>query len=299
MFLDFVLFILLIIVIIVNINTAYTSYFKRKTIVDRLDKKLTKILQKMSTEETKKEEINEESKEEQIVEEPPSALENLIKYRKIMTTKAVKQFQIGFIGSTAHYGKTKELCKEIGYKVGTLQNVRFYTGGLHGIPETICNGLPGRAGYETMHIIPKELTNPDDYTSASGEKLVMGSTFEDRQEILAKCCDFVIMVEGGPGAQNEALLAAKNGAHVYVVPTSGIYAQRTYDCLDSRYPNMNVWWKELPEYIKTHDYTKSAGMDITNDLIAHAIVYDLRLRGAEHAFNLLRDPFFAPSSGAN
>ncbi len=175
-----------------------------------------------------------------------------------------RKLQIAFIGSVSHYGHTESLCKALGYKLAQEPFLTFLDGGVTGIPETITTSLYRK---DIIHLVPFTEWPSEEYSKEPlGTFLRAGRTDEDRQEILGRMADVVIMIEGGPGALNEALIAHKEGKKVICVPTTSPFCKKFYDQCGG-----NPLWDALGDETKNHDFSEEPSNKVIGDIVEYII----------------------------
>ncbi len=140
--------------------------------------------------------------------------------------------RIGILGSSHIHGEnTLEICTEIGRKLAEIGDIALLTGGMPGTAPAISRSFryqKEKTGdtAKIYHILPHGF-NHKDY----GKTLNAGQDMLERREVLANLSDVYIVVEGGPGTQNEAEIAMKRQANLIPLAITGGYAKNLYEKL--------------------------------------------------------------------
>jgi len=133
------------------------------------------------------------------------------------------------IGSTSFWhDESEQTCTEIGKRLAGLDSLVLLTGGVSGVGECIGRGYVGgcRALARTsdvVHVLPRGC-GAWDY----GITLFAGDDMGERREILGRLAKVYVVVEGGPGTEHEATVAAAHGATLVPVGRSGGHAGSLY-----------------------------------------------------------------------
>lgn len=133
---------------------------------------------------------------------------------------------VGILGSTeCHDQDSAATCERLGECLADLGSIVLLTGGVPGIGEAVGRAFDRarrRGGRESdvFHILPHGFAAPD-----YGHTLHAGFSMHERREILARMSDLYVVIEGGPGTEHEARVAAERGALVLPVGRSGGHAR--------------------------------------------------------------------------
>lgn len=177
---------------------------------------------------------------------------------------------VAIIGSTSHWSNfTRVFCNVLVWHLRGVTNVTFMTGGeAGGPPSTFVHALrplknksvsikfivPEQAfpnwkwddsidGVAYPDAEPDETLPWEDYeldVMDGAETVTMGRTDKDRQKELAQHADIFLMIEGGPGAANEARNALKLRKPVFVVRGSSPRADEIFNEVGIDYTNTDL-----------------------------------------------------------
>ena len=178
---------------------------------------------------------------------PPSIDSPIATLKRNFTTPR----QVVAIGSTSFWGtSTQAICEATGRKLAKLKDVAILTGGVSGIPEALSHSFwqqrrqQGEEKPPVFHIQPAGFT-PWDY----GENLTAGNTLEQRRWVLAHLAPVYLLLEGGPGAAQEARWALAAGAIVIPVGCTGGFASTLYaELRDARWvvgDDVEAAWEKI------------------------------------------------------
>jgi hypothetical protein len=138
-------------------------------------------------------------------------------------------FRVAVIGSTSFWhDESAPTCSEIGERLAGIHGLVLLTGGVTGVGERT-----GRAYLKTclalgrtpnvIHVLPRG-SDAWDY----GTTLFAGEDMKERREILGRLAKTFLVIEGGPGTEHEATVAAAHGALLVAVGRSGGHAGNLY-----------------------------------------------------------------------
>lgn len=137
--------------------------------------------------------------------------------------------RVAVIGSTYFWHTESErVCSEIGQGLAGLDSLVLLTGGVSGVGECVGRGYVqrclklGRAP-NVIHVLPRGCRAWD-----YGITLFAGDGMRERREILGRLASTFVVVEGGPGTEHEAKVAAAHGAVLVPVARSGGHAGALY-----------------------------------------------------------------------
>ena len=158
------------------------------------------------------------------------------------------QRRVAIIGSTSFWGVTTEaICKATGRQLAKLENLALLTGGIMGVPEGVSLSFwreyqQQNKSAPVYHIQPVGF-EPWEY----GVNLYGGKTLSERRAILAQMASIYILIEGGPGAKQEAKIAMAAGAVVIPVGLTGGFAKELYQKMSRPYYIPSKLWQRLGE----------------------------------------------------
>lgn len=159
--------------------------------------------------------------------------------------KAVKKYQVGIIGgATLHRSKTEKLCFILGEHLARFKDVTIVTGGVNGIPETVCKGYIAQKGDDDgiIHLVSRKEWPYDEYNKAGGVFLEAGENSLERRTILANSADIFIAIEGGNGVTDESVKALGNGKKVIPVPITGPASKDIFNFQNPLMDEMREHW---------------------------------------------------------
>ncbi|NET28189.1 response regulator [Okeania sp. SIO1I7] len=158
------------------------------------------------------------------------------------------QRRVAIIGSTSFWGVTTEaICKATGRQLATLENLALLTGGVMGVPEAVSLSF-WRECQQQNKFAPVYHIQPAGFELWEyGVNLYGGKTLSERREILAQMASIYILIEGGPGAKQEAETAMAAGAVVIPVGVTGGFAKELYQKMSRPYYIPFQLWQKLGE----------------------------------------------------
>ncbi|MGD1806368.1 macro domain-containing protein [Dapis sp. BLCC M126] len=166
---------------------------------------------------------------------------------KQLVAKISSEHRVAIIGSTSFWGmNTEAICNATGRKLATLgENLALLTGGVTGIPEAVSYSFWQECSQQNQpasvyHIQPEGF-EPWEY----GTNLYGGKTLFERREILAHMASVYMLIEGGPGAKQEAEVAIEAGAMVIPVGVTGGFAKELYQQMSRPYYIPSELWQQL------------------------------------------------------
>ncbi len=178
---------------------------------------------------------------------PNSSEKPEAKIAKQLVRKILSEYRVAIIGSTSFWGVTTEaICNATGRKLATLgENLALLTGGVTGIPEAVSRSFWLECSQQNQvalvyHIQPEGF-EPWEY----GTNLYGGKTLFERRGILAQMASVYVLIEGGPGAKQEAEVAIEAGAVVIPVGVTGGFAQQLYQKMYRPYYIPSELWEKL------------------------------------------------------
>ena len=145
--------------------------------------------------------------------------------------------KLAVIGSTSFWaGNSEAICQAAGRYLAKIDNLVMLTGGVSGIPEAVSRNFSTE---RVFHIQPYGF-QPWDY----GYNLYGGISLWERREILARMGDVYLLIEGGPGSEQEARRALEMGAVVIPVGITSGFAEKLYVEMDfPDYIPLELWQK--------------------------------------------------------
>ena len=180
--------------------------------------------------------------------------------------------RVAVIGSTSFWhDESQETCADIGERLAAFDNLVLVTGGVCGVGECIGRGFVKgcrKLGLtpSVIHVLPRGC-GAWDY----GTTLFAGDSMGERREILGRLAKAFIVVEGGPGTEHEATVAAAHGAVLVPVGRSGGHAGALYPGLlrppfvDSR------TWETLGDPEAAPRIVAKAVMEIVESYVRHGV----------------------------
>ncbi len=198
---------------------------------------------------------------------------------KQLVPKISSEHRVAIIGSTSFWGvNTEAICNATGRKLATLEeNLALLTGGVTGIPEAVSRSFWRECSQQNQpapvyHIQPEGF-EPWEY----GTNLYGGKTLFERREILARMASVYVLIEGGPGAKQEAEVAIEAGAVVIPVGVTGGCAKQFYQKMCR------------PYYIPSELWQKLGQQNISSETVGEAIAQIL-----PKIWQRPKDPIFDP-----
>ena len=133
---------------------------------------------------------------------------------------------VAIIGSSSfHHPESRLFCQELGRALAEVPNLVLLTGGVPGVGEAVGRAFNrpfevlGQVVAPIFHILPE-----GPYLWDYGHTFYTGTTMEHRREVLGRLAGCYVVIEGGPGTQHEATVAASQGALVIPVGRFGGHA---------------------------------------------------------------------------
>ena len=189
-----------------------------------------------------------------------------------MDAKIPAGVRVAVIGSTSFWHQESELtCAEIGERLAGLNGLVLLTGGVSGVGE--CTGRGYLKGCRAMgrtptviHVLPRGC-GAWDY----GTTLFAGDDMEERREILGRLSNTFVVVEGGPGTEHEATVAAARGAVLVAVGRSGGHARDLHrGSLRPSFVDERAW-ETLADSEATAQTVAKAVAEIVESCIRHGV----------------------------
>lgn len=180
--------------------------------------------------------------------------------------------RVAVIGSMSFWHDDSErTCADIGEQLADIDNLVVLTGGVPGVGECIgrgyvkgCRSL-GRTP-SVIHVLPRGCRDWD-----YGTTLLAGDSMSERREILGRLAKIFIVIEGGPGTEHEAAVAAAHGAVLVPVGRSGGHAGVLYPgvvrppCVDAR------TWETLGSSEAAARAVAAAVVEIVDSCVQHGV----------------------------
>ena len=133
------------------------------------------------------------------------------------------------IGSTSFWGHdSRRLCEAIAAELAEIAALVAMTGGMDGVGLSFGRAFAAarRAAGQPenlFHLLPRGMAPCD-----SGATLGAGIDYHDRREVLGRVGHVYLVIEGGPGTEHEAAVAAGRGAPVIPLGRTGGHAGELY-----------------------------------------------------------------------
>lgn len=133
------------------------------------------------------------------------------------------------IGSTSFHGPdSHQLCTAIGSALAPHTELTAVTGGMEGVQATFSRAfakarLQSGTAINLFHLLPSGMPACRD-----GVTMSAGIDFFERREILGRVGDLCLVIEGGPGTQHEATVAAAGKIPLLPLGRSGGFARTLY-----------------------------------------------------------------------
>jgi hypothetical protein len=184
-------------------------------------------------------------------------------------------FRAAIIGSSSFWhANSAETCAEIGERLAALANLVLVTGGVSGAGETVARAFVRhckKLGHspKVIHVLPRGWVRCD-----NGTTLFAGDDMGERREILGRLAGLYVVVEGGPGTEHEARVAAANGSVIVPVACLGGHA----GALFARLPR--------PPLIEERTWRTLADVEATSSRIATS-VFEIVAAQLQHRFQPL------------
>ena len=150
------------------------------------------------------------------------------------------------IGSASFWGRdSAEICRAVGRDLARFDDMALITGGVPGAGETVGRsffsereslGVPANV----YHVLPRGASAWD-----YGLTLFGGDSMGERREILARLARVYVAIEGGPGTEHEATVAAQQGAAVIPVGRSGGASRDIHARHQSPVTGLEAKWQSL------------------------------------------------------
>lgn len=129
------------------------------------------------------------------------------------------------IGSTSFWGPdSRQLCEAIAANLAEMEGLVALTGGMDGVGLTFgrafAHARKGAGRSEDLfHILPHGMGPCD-----CGVTLGAGIDYHERREVLGRIGHAYLVIEGGPGTEHEAAVAARRGRTVIPLGRTGGHA---------------------------------------------------------------------------
>lgn len=167
------------------------------------------------------------------------------------------------IGSTSFYhADSRQLCELIAGELARSPEIVAVTGGVAGIGATFAAAFAiTRAQLhqdeKLYHILPRHTG-----TCSTGVTLTGGDDFFERREILGRLGDVYLMVEGGPGTEHEAQVAAAHGFPVIPLARTEGASAPYFKQLFANHAATSPDWALLADATASLDATAAAAVRI-------------------------------------
>ena len=161
----------------------------------------------------------------------------------LVGAKIPQGVRVAVIGSTSFWHEeSEESCTNIGELLAGLDGLVLLTGGVSGVGE--CVGRGYMTGCRTLGRVPAVIhVLPRGYGAWDyGLTLFGGDNMWERREILGRLAKTFVVVEGGPGTEHEAKVAAAHGAVLIPVGRSGGHAEALHHTLPQpKFVDSRAW----------------------------------------------------------
>lgn len=176
------------------------------------------------------------------------------------------------IGSTSFWGAdSRQLCEAIAADLAAFTELMALTGGMDGVGLTFGRAFAAArraAGQDEnlIHLLPRGLGPCD-----SGITMGAGTDYHERREVLGRVGAAYLVIEGGPGTEHEAVVAAARGVPVIPLGRTGGHAGALHRRIGS------------PPGLPIDDWSLMADGDAPHRLVVAAVGRLVRLSLAESA----------------
>ena len=180
---------------------------------------------------------------------------------------------IALVGSSKHWHKsTKAFCVKLGAELSKIDDLIVFTGGLHGPPETVmCSYISARGTNQfTAHYIPQvawlgegsSKWGLEEFSTIPVETTkIIGTTDDERSQLMAADADVLIAIEGGPQTCKEIDYCKSSGGKCIVV-------RNTSPVVDKLHPSVTYPSQEdFPVLADPNDWTETE----INEVVAWVI----------------------------
>lgn len=130
-------------------------------------------------------------------------------------------------GSFTFYSESNsEVCQHVGRSLAAIDRLILLTGGALGVAGVITNSfgnaLHSRAnGEQIFHVLPRGEVSDHQRQVQHGITVFAGESWSERAVLLGQLCTMCLVLEGGPGAVEEARSAAEHNAAVIPIGLTG------------------------------------------------------------------------------
>jgi hypothetical protein len=176
------------------------------------------------------------------------------------------------IGSTSFWGPdSRQLCEAIAADLAAVAGLVGLTGGMEGVGLTFgrafaaARRVAGRPE-DLFHLLPRGLGPCD-----SGVTLGAGNDYRERREVLGRVGHAYLVIEGGPGTEHEAAVAAGRGVPVIPLGRTGGHAGELY------------FRVRCPSGLPASDWHLLADAVASHERVVAAVGRLMRLALAQHA----------------
>jgi uncharacterized protein (TIGR00725 family) len=190
----------------------------------------------------------------------------------VVGTQIPKGFRVAILGSSTFWHENSaRICTHIGELLANLSGLVLITGGVPGAGETVgrafargCRNL-GRVA-KIIHVLPRGSARCD-----YGATLFAGDDMGERREILGRLAELYVVVEGGPGTEHEARVAAANGSVLVPVRGSGGHAGALFPRLVRPPLAEEHTWRTLSDCEATPPKIAASVLEIVDAYARHAV----------------------------
>eukprot|EP00933_Yihiella_yeosuensis_P069035 TRINITY_DN7513_c4_g1_i1.p1 TRINITY_DN7513_c4_g1~~TRINITY_DN7513_c4_g1_i1.p1 ORF type:complete len:237 (-),score=57.88 TRINITY_DN7513_c4_g1_i1:88-798(-) len=193
-------------------------------------------------------------------------------YESVCSALPKDVFRVGLLGSTQfHNHESHQLCALIGQKLALHLGGKLVllTGGNAVVHEAISRPFFEKVGSGLQGCVFHLLPRSHACRFSFGKVLVAGQDMEARRELLARCSDACIAIEGGPGTMEEIQIALSEGKPVLALKRSGGASAQIQNMCQDGLPAPSGVKKELWDMLKLDqgEITLEASADAVVNII--------------------------------